>query len=61
MIINRNIVVKILKTPPRYGIDMSRMARQVMQYAILIHVVISYFIFTNSAIFIDDTSDLDIS
>lgn len=52
--LTRHLVVRIYKTPPRYGIDMSRTTRTIMQYAILFHVVISFFMYSNTAIFSDD-------
>jgi hypothetical protein len=35
---------------------MSKISRRTMQYAIMIHVVISFFMFSNTAIFSDDES-----
>ena len=46
--------MRIYKTPPRYGIDMSQISRNSMQYAILAHVVVGFFMFSNTAIFSDD-------
>jgi hypothetical protein len=50
----QDLVVRLYKTPPRYGIDMSQISRHSMQYALLVHVVLGFFMFSNTVIFSDD-------
>jgi hypothetical protein len=38
-------------TPPRYGIEMSKKSRGLMKYAILAHLIIGFFMFSNTAVF----------
>ena len=51
---SKDLVVRLYKTPPRYGIDMSQISRHSMQYALLAHVVLGFFMFSNTVIFSDD-------
>jgi len=45
------IVLRFYKTPPRYGIEMSNVVRNVMQQAVLIHMLFGFYMFSNSQIF----------
>jgi hypothetical protein len=45
------IVIRVYKTPPRYGMELSDIARKVIVYAMVIHLCFGFYMFSNSAIF----------
>ena len=45
------LVLRFYKTPPRYGIEMSNVVRDVMQQAIWVHMCFGFYMFSNSQIF----------
>jgi len=47
--------LKHMKKPPRYGIELSEMTRKLFQYALLVHLLFSFFMFSNTHIFNDET------
>ena len=51
---SEDLVTRLYKTPPRYGIDMSQISRNSMQYALIAHVVLAFFMYSNIVIFSDD-------
>ncbi len=45
------IVLRFYKTPPRYGIEMSTVVRDMMQQAVWMHMFFGFYMFSNSQIF----------
>jgi len=45
------LVLRFYKTPPRYGIEMSNVVRNVMQQAVWVHMLFGFYMFSNSQIF----------
>jgi hypothetical protein len=39
------------RTPPRYGIELSEISRDIMQIATLVHMAFGFYMFSNSSIF----------
>ena len=39
------------RTPPRYGIELSEISRDIMQIATLLHMAFGFYMFSNSQIF----------
>ena len=42
-----------MKKPPRYGIELSEMTRKLFQWALLVHLLFAFFMFSNVHIFSD--------
>ncbi len=42
-----------MKKPPRYGIELSEMTRKLFQWALLVHLLFAFFMFSNVNIFSD--------
>jgi hypothetical protein len=38
----------VTKTPPRYGLDLVAKARDIMYYALPLHMIIGFFMYTNT-------------
>ena len=47
--------LKHMKKPPRYGVELSEMTRKLFQYALLVHLLFAFFMFSNTHIFNDET------
>ena len=43
-----------MKTPPRYGKELSEMTRKLFQYSLIIHLGFAFFMFSNTNIFSDE-------
>ena len=50
------IVLRFYKTPPRYGIELSDISRNIMQYAILLHMLFGFYMYSNSQILTVDAN-----
>jgi len=46
-----DIVLRVYKTPPRYSAELSDITRNLMYYGLLLHIIVSFFMFTNTKIF----------
>jgi len=42
-----------MRKPPRYGIELSEMTRKLFQWALLVHLMFAFFMFSNVHIFSD--------
>ena len=47
--------LKHMKKPPRYCVELSEMTRKLFQYALLMHLLFAFFMFSNTHIFNDET------
>lgn len=45
------IVVRWYKSPPRYGDELSKLSRNILKYAVLLHLAFGFYMFSNSSIF----------
>lgn len=45
------LFLRMYRTPPRYGIELSDKSRNIMQWAIATHMAIGFYMFSNSSIF----------
>jgi hypothetical protein len=45
------LFLRMYRTPPRYGIELSNKSRNIMQWAIATHMAIGFYMFSNSSIF----------
>lgn len=48
----RNFLTQMRK-PPRYGIELSEMTRKLFQWALIVHLLFAFFMFSNVHIFSD--------
>lgn len=54
-----NVVLRLYRTPPRYGIELSEKSREIMQMATFVHMAFGLYMFSNSQIFtVSSTGDL---
>ena len=44
-------VLRLYKTPPRYGVELSSKSRSIMQIAVFVHMMFGLYMFSNSTIF----------
>jgi hypothetical protein len=52
------IVLRMYRTPPRYGIELSEISRDIMQIATFLHMAFGFYMFSNSQIFTVSSSNL---
>lgn len=45
------LFLRLYRTPPRYGIELSDKSRNIMQWAIATHMAIGFYMFSNNSIF----------
>jgi hypothetical protein len=45
------LVVRIYKAPPRYGVTLANMSRNLLSYSVLFHLGFGFYMFSNSSIF----------
>ena len=50
-LIFNTIVLRLYRTPPRYGPEMADVTRKFMTYAIFIHFGLAFYMYSNSQIF----------
>jgi hypothetical protein len=49
--VDKFLFLRMYRTPPRYGIELSDKSRNIMQWAIATHMAIGFYMFSNSSIF----------
>ena len=49
--IDKYLFVAFYKTPPRYGVELNEIARNMMQYGLVGHFILGFFMYSNSQIF----------
>lgn len=54
--IDKYLFVSFYKTPPRYGTELNEISRNLMQYALVGHFVLGFYMYSNSQIFTYDQS-----
>lgn len=52
------LVLTHMRKPPRYGIELSEMTRKLFQWALLVHLLFAFFMFSNVHIFSDSKTML---